>query len=65
MTKHAYSISEFCEAHGICRGTFYNIWKSGDGPRFMHVGRRRLITDAAASDWRHAMEAKASKPEAA
>ena len=67
MTKKAYSIGEFCETHGICRGTLYNLWKSGGGPRFMHVGRRRLITDDSAADWRRTMEAKATrdKPEAA
>ena len=65
MTKHAYSIGEFCEAHGICRGTLYNLWKSGDGPRYMHVGRRRLITNEAAADWRRDMENKAAEPEAA
>jgi predicted DNA-binding transcriptional regulator AlpA len=64
MTRQAHSIEEFCEAHGICRATLYNLWKSGDGPRFMHVGRRRLITDDAASDWRHEMEVKAARDEA-
>ncbi len=67
MTKQAHSVDEFCEDHGFCRATLYNLWKSGDGPRFMHVGRRRLITDDAAADWRREMEAKATRdePEAA
>ena len=60
MTKLAYSIDDFCEAHGICRATLYNLWKAGDGPRFMHVGRRRLITVEAAADWRRELEAHAA-----
>ena len=38
MTKQADSVDDFCKAHGICRATLYNLWKSGDGPRFMHLG---------------------------
>ena len=63
MTKQAHSVGEFCEAHGICRATLYNLWKTGDGPRFMYVRKRRLITDEAAADWRHEMEAKAARNE--
>ena len=63
MTKQAHSIDDFCEDHDICRGTLYNLWKSGDGPRCMYVGRRRLITDDAAADWRRTMEAKATRDE--
>ena len=67
MTKQAHSVDEFCEAHGICRATLYNLWKSGDGPRFMRVRDRRLISIDAAADWRRDMEAKAAseKSEAA
>ena len=60
MTKQTHSIDEFCEAHGICRATLYNLWKSGDGPRFMRVRDRRLISIEAAADWRRDMEAKAA-----
>ena len=60
MTKHALSIDEFCDDNGICRATLYNLWRSGDGPRSMRVGRRRLITDEAAADWRRDMEEKAA-----
>lgn len=60
MTKQAHSIGDFCEAHGICRATLYNLWKSGDGPRFMLVRKRRLISKEAAADWRRDMEAKAA-----
>lgn len=65
MTKHALSVRDFCESHGICRATLYNLWRDGEGPRFFHVGRRRLITPEAAAEWRREMEAKASEGEAA
>lgn len=57
MTKQAYSVDEFCESHGICRATAYNLWRQGIGPRFMLVGKRRLITAEAAADWRREREA--------
>jgi len=67
MTKQAHSIDEFCASHDICRATLYNLWRAGNGPRFMRVGSRRLISVEAASDWRRQMEPKAtrSKPRAA
>ncbi len=60
MPTHTYSVDDFCKAHGICRATLYNLWKSGKGPRVMRVGRRRLISDEAAADWRREMEAEAA-----
>ena len=60
MTKQAHSVDDFCEAHDICRATLYNLWRAGNGPRFMRVGSRRLIPSEAASDWRREMEAKAT-----
>ena len=42
--KKAYSISEFCADHGISRAGFYNLIKSGKGPRLMKIGTRRLIS---------------------
>ena len=65
MSKQAHSVDEFCEAHGFCRATLYNLWKSGDGPRFMMVRKRRLISKEAGADWRLAMETKAAESEAA
>ncbi len=56
MTRQAWTIDEFCQAHGISRATFYNLLKRGAGPRVMHVGARRLVSEAAAADWRQQME---------
>jgi hypothetical protein len=57
----AYTIDEFCAAHGpISRGTLYNMWKAGIGPKYMTVGAgggKRIISAEAAADWRRAREA--------
>ena len=52
----AFSIPEFCRRHGISRAHFYNLWKSGDAPTVMRVGRRTLISTEAATEWRRRME---------
>jgi predicted DNA-binding transcriptional regulator AlpA len=52
----AYSIAEFCRRHGISRAHFYNLWKAGDAPAVMRVGRRTLISAEAAAQWRRRME---------
>jgi predicted DNA-binding transcriptional regulator AlpA len=54
--KCAFSIEEFCRAHGISRAMFFKIMKEGTGPRTMLVGSRRLVSDEAAADWRRQME---------
>lgn len=57
MKKACYTITEFCLDHGnISRGLFYALQKQGNGPRLMKVGRRILISDEAAADWRKQME---------
>jgi hypothetical protein len=65
----AYSIDEFCAAHGpISRGTLYNMWKAGTGPRFMIVGAgggRRIISFEAAAEWRRQREIAAETETAA
>jgi len=52
----AFSIREFCEAHGISEGLYYKLKKQGLGPREMRVGSRTLITIEAAADWRRERE---------
>jgi predicted DNA-binding transcriptional regulator AlpA len=58
VTKGAFTIDEFCDAHDLSRATFYNLRKVGRGPREMKVGARRLISIEAAADWRRQMEEK-------
>ena len=61
----ALSVAEFCRQHGISRGLFYNLLRDGQGPRIMKAGRRTLISEEAAGEWRRRMEAAAPTREAA
>ena len=63
MKYQATSMGDIAGTHGGALGTLYDCWKSGDGPRFMHVGRLRLISDDEAAEWRGTMEAKATRDE--
>jgi predicted DNA-binding transcriptional regulator AlpA len=56
MTTGATSIPVFCKAHGISRAHFYNLMKRGEAPRTLVCGRRRLVSDDAAAEWRRSME---------
>ncbi len=51
-----YTVAQFCNSHHISRSMFYKLLKQGQGPRRMVVGRRRLISNEAAADWRQRME---------
>ena len=55
--RKAYSIDEFCEAHGISRATYYNLKKVGKAPREMRVLTRKIISEESAAEWRRCMEA--------
>jgi hypothetical protein len=54
--QDAYGVEDFCKRHGFSRAYLYVLWRRGEGPRFMQVGVRRLISKEAALDWRKAME---------
>jgi len=56
MPTAAYSIAEFCRAHRVSRAFFYVLLKRGEGPTVMKVGKRTLVSDEAAKDWRRRME---------
>ena len=61
-TRAAYSIEAFCEDYGgICKATLYNMWKNGEGPRYMQVRGRRLISVEAAEQWRRDLEEATAK----
>jgi hypothetical protein len=62
--RDAYGVEEFCKRHGISRAYLYLLWRRQEGPRFMQVGARRLISKEAAADWRRAAET-AHRPAAA
>jgi hypothetical protein len=48
----AFSVEEFCKAHGISIGFFYTLLKDKRGPEIMKLGTRTLISAEAAARWR-------------
>jgi hypothetical protein len=56
MPTAAYSIAEFCRAHRLSRAFFYILQKRGEGPTVMKVGKRRLVSEESARNWRERME---------
>jgi hypothetical protein len=62
--RDAYSVEEFFRRHGISRAYLYLLWRRGEGPRFMQVGARRLVSREAAFEFRKAAE-KTPAPAAA
>ena len=65
VDPEAFTIDEFCRAHGFSRAHYFNIQSRGEGPRVMRVGTRVLVSREAAADWRKAREEAASRMEAA
>jgi len=57
MSMGANSIDGFCKEHRISRAHFYNLDKLGLAPKTLRAGRRRLVSDEAAAEWRRLMEA--------
>jgi predicted DNA-binding transcriptional regulator AlpA len=55
--RMAYTINQFCAAHSLSRTSFYRMRQRGLAPRMMQLGRRWLISQEAAADWRRAREA--------
>lgn len=52
----ALGVANFCTRHGISRALLYKLWKRGEGPTRLKIGRRTLITVEAAAEWRKRME---------
>jgi hypothetical protein len=62
----AFSIAQFCEAHGgISAAFFHKLVSEGRGPKLMKVGARTLISVEAAAEWRRACETTAQQQETA
>jgi hypothetical protein len=59
--KAAFSIEEFCRAHGISRSLYYELKRAGLGPVEMHLRNRRAISQESAAAWRCAREEAASQ----
>ena len=60
MERKAYTIDQFCEAHGFGRTAYYNLKRNGLAPREIRVGTKPLVTEEAAKDWRETMERRAA-----
>lgn len=58
MTTEAYSVQQFCNAHGFSRALFYKILKDGRGPKVVKLGRRTIITKESAAEWRSRLESE-------
>lgn len=56
LPRLALTILEFCEAFRISDDFYYKLKRQGQGPREMKVGKRTLISLAAADEWRIARE---------
>jgi hypothetical protein len=65
QSRAAYTINEFCDAHRISRGKLYQLWAEGIGPRWVNVGKKRIISVEAAAAWRIESERKATRASAA
>jgi hypothetical protein len=59
MITAAYSVAEFCSAHGISRAHLYNLWRRDEGPTWFKAGKRTLVSAEAAAAWRRRMESAA------
>ena len=56
LHSEAFSILDFCKAYGISRALFYNLQKVDKAPKTFNIGRRVLISKAAAQEWLAQME---------
>jgi predicted DNA-binding transcriptional regulator AlpA len=58
ITGHrpALSVDDFCEKYRICRASFYNLLKTGRGPKVLKLGARTLVSAEADDEWRQQYE---------
>jgi hypothetical protein len=54
--RDAYGVDEFCARNGISRAFLYLLWRRGEGPRYMQVGARKMISKEAGAEWRRDCE---------
>ena len=48
---HPRSVDGFCERHGICRASFYNLAKKGLAPDVLKIGARVTVPEEAEAEW--------------
>jgi hypothetical protein len=49
--RGSFSINEWCHRHGLCRASYYNLQKRGEGPAIMHIGKIVRISEEADARW--------------
>ena len=59
--RDALSIRETCALIGISQSHFFNLQRSGLGPRTLRIGGRTVITKLARTEWLQSMEEKSDK----
>lgn len=57
----AYTIPQFCEAHGISIDTYFRMQRTGTGPVIKKIGQSTRISVEAARAWREAGKAETQK----
>lgn len=57
------TLKEFCARNRIARPTFYKLKANGQAPRTFRVGRKVLVTNEAAQDWRRDREQQTARQE--
>lgn len=55
-TNQAYSVTAFCQRHSISRALYYKLAKEGKAPKTIKLGRRTLISQESALEWRQRMQ---------
>jgi hypothetical protein len=63
--QDAYGVDQFCRRNNISRAYLYLLWRRGEGPKFIQLGARRLISREAATEWRRSLERQPSEAKAA
>ena len=61
VEKILLSIPEFCAAYGISRSCLYNMMADGRAPKSVKIGKKRLISVAAAEAWLSDLEGSADE----
>jgi predicted DNA-binding transcriptional regulator AlpA len=52
------TITDFCAQYALTRSTFYRLREIGTGPRITKLGKRTLISNAAAAEWCEQVDGK-------
>jgi len=54
-----YGVNRLCDALGISRALLYDLWARNEGPRYVMIGRRRIVTSEALQEWLRSLEGAA------